>query len=193
MADGPLYPAGSGLEGFGYLGVEDLGNGVDHIHVVDGDHDGLPQVLVALDVGGDTDLMDDVRDHAFDAVLVGPAGRGGPEALPSPDHLLHALHHGRHIAGLQHHILNPQIGCGGGHVVCDKPRCSQRGRFAIHAGNGLEHTDAVLFAQHQVQYQNIGFSLSNQADGLFPIIGGAHHLEALRALQGGCKPRAEFL
>ena len=28
VADGPLYPAGSGLEGFGYLGVEDLGNGV---------------------------------------------------------------------------------------------------------------------------------------------------------------------
>ena len=24
VADGPLYPAGSGLEGFGYLGVEDL-------------------------------------------------------------------------------------------------------------------------------------------------------------------------
>ena len=28
VADGPLYPAGGGLEGFGYLGVEDLGNGV---------------------------------------------------------------------------------------------------------------------------------------------------------------------
>ena len=32
-----------------------------------------------------------------------------------------------------------------------------------------------------------------QSPILFPIIGGAHHLEALRALQGGCKPRAEFL
>ena len=28
VADGPLYPAGGGLEGFGYLGVEDLGDGV---------------------------------------------------------------------------------------------------------------------------------------------------------------------
>ena len=28
MADGPLYPAWGGLEGFGYLGVEDLGDGV---------------------------------------------------------------------------------------------------------------------------------------------------------------------
>ena len=28
VADGPLYPAGGGLESFGYLGIEDLGNGV---------------------------------------------------------------------------------------------------------------------------------------------------------------------
>ena len=28
VTDGPLYPAGGGLEGFGYLGIEDLGNGV---------------------------------------------------------------------------------------------------------------------------------------------------------------------
>ena len=28
VADGPFYPAGGGLEGFGYLGVEDLGDGV---------------------------------------------------------------------------------------------------------------------------------------------------------------------
>ena len=28
VTDGPLYPAGGGLEGFGYLGVEDLGDGV---------------------------------------------------------------------------------------------------------------------------------------------------------------------
>ena len=28
MADGPLYSAGGGLEGLGYLGVQDLGDGV---------------------------------------------------------------------------------------------------------------------------------------------------------------------
>ena len=28
VADGPLHPAGGGLEGFGHLGVQDLGDGV---------------------------------------------------------------------------------------------------------------------------------------------------------------------
>ena len=67
MADGPLHPAGGGLEGLGHLGVQYLGDGVDHIHIVDGDDDGLPQVLVALDVGGDTDLVDDAGDQTFNA------------------------------------------------------------------------------------------------------------------------------
>ena len=62
MTDGPLYPGWGGAEGFGYLRVEDLCDGVDHDHVVDGDDDGLPQVLVALDVGGDTD---GVRCHVY--------------------------------------------------------------------------------------------------------------------------------
>ena len=52
MADGSLYPAGGGAEGLGDLGVKHLGNGVDNVHVVDGDDNGLPQILVALDVGG---------------------------------------------------------------------------------------------------------------------------------------------
>ena len=34
MADGPLHPAGCGLEGLGYLGIQYLGDGIDHIHVV---------------------------------------------------------------------------------------------------------------------------------------------------------------
>ena len=29
VANGPLHPAGGGLEGFGHLGVEHLGDGVD--------------------------------------------------------------------------------------------------------------------------------------------------------------------
>ena len=57
VTDGSLHSAGCGLEGFGYLGVEYLGDGIDDVHVVDGDDNGFPQVLVALDMGGDTDLV----------------------------------------------------------------------------------------------------------------------------------------
>ena len=58
MSDSTLHTAGRCLEGLRHLGVEHLGDGIDHIHVIDGDYDGLPQVLVALNVGGNTD---DVR------------------------------------------------------------------------------------------------------------------------------------
>ena len=62
MADGTLHSGWGGAEGFGHLRVEHLGDGVNHIHIVDGDDNGLPQILVALDVGGDAD---GVRCHVY--------------------------------------------------------------------------------------------------------------------------------
>ena len=58
VADSPLHTAGGSLEGFGDLWVQYLGDGVDHIHIVHRNDNGLPQVLVALDMGRHTDLMD---------------------------------------------------------------------------------------------------------------------------------------
>ena len=37
MADGTFHTAGCGLEGFRHLGVEYLGDGIDHVHIVHGD------------------------------------------------------------------------------------------------------------------------------------------------------------
>ena len=68
MADGSFHPAGGGLEGLRHLGVEHLGDGIDHVHIVDGDDDGLPQVLVALDMGRDTDFVDDAGDQSLNIV-----------------------------------------------------------------------------------------------------------------------------
>ena len=70
MSDSTLYSAGGGLECLGDLGIQYLGDGVDHIHVVDGDDDGFPQVLVAFDVGRNAYFMDDTGDNAFDTGLV---------------------------------------------------------------------------------------------------------------------------
>ena len=70
VADGTLHPAGGRPEGFRYLGIQHLRDGVDHVHIVYRDDDGLPQILVALDVGGNADLVDDARDHGLDAGLV---------------------------------------------------------------------------------------------------------------------------
>ena len=68
VADSTLDTAGGGLECFCHLGVQYLGDSVDDIHVVYRNDDGFAQVLVAFDMGGNTDLVDDAGDHGFDAV-----------------------------------------------------------------------------------------------------------------------------
>ena len=108
VPDRPLHSGRSGLEGLCHLGIQNLCNGVDQIHVVYRDDNGLPQVLVALDMGGNTDLMNDPGNHRLNAGFIGPAGRRIPQALPAPD-FLQPLHQRRHIAGLQHQIPNAQI------------------------------------------------------------------------------------
>ena len=55
MADGSFHSTGCGLEGLGHLGVQYLGDGIDDIHIVHRNDDGLSQILVALDVSGDAD------------------------------------------------------------------------------------------------------------------------------------------
>ena len=55
VPDRPLHSGRSGLEGLCHLGIQNLCNGVDHIHVIDGDDNGLPQILVALDMRRDAD------------------------------------------------------------------------------------------------------------------------------------------
>ncbi len=68
VADGALHPAGGGVVFLGNLRVEALGDGVDVLRLVHGEQDGIPQELVAFDVGRDADLMQNVRDLQLVAV-----------------------------------------------------------------------------------------------------------------------------
>ena len=52
VADGALHPAGGGAVFLGDFRVQALGHGVDVLRLVHGEQDGIPQELVALDVGG---------------------------------------------------------------------------------------------------------------------------------------------
>ena len=54
VADGALHPAGGGAVFLGDFRVQALGHSVDILRLVHGEQDGIPQELVALDVGGDT-------------------------------------------------------------------------------------------------------------------------------------------
>ena len=52
VADGALHAAGGGTVFLGDFRVQALGHGVDVLRLVHGEQDGIPQELVALDVGG---------------------------------------------------------------------------------------------------------------------------------------------
>ena len=192
MTDGPFDTGWGGAEGFGYLGVEHLGDGIDHVHVVYGNDDGLPQVLVALDVGGDADFVDDAGDHGFDAGLVHAARGRKPEALPSPD-FLQPLHQHGHITGLQHQVADPQARRRRRYVFRQKGRCCQGHRAAFHGRDGLQHADAVLLAEHQIQHQHIRFSLRHHPDGLLAIPRRSDYLKTVRTLQRGHQGITEIL
>ena len=53
MADGTLHTAGGGAVALGDLWIQAFRHRVDVIRLVHGEQDGIPQELVALDVGGD--------------------------------------------------------------------------------------------------------------------------------------------
>ena len=53
VADGALHPAGGGAVFLGDFRVQTFGHSVDVLRLVHGEQDGIPQELVALDVGGD--------------------------------------------------------------------------------------------------------------------------------------------
>ena len=69
MADGALDAGGGGVVALGDLRVQALGDGVDVLVVADGEQDGVAQELVALDVRGHADLVQDLGDGQFVAVL----------------------------------------------------------------------------------------------------------------------------
>ena len=53
VADGALHPAGGSAVFLGDFRVQTLGHGVDVLRLVHGEQDGIPQELVALDMGRD--------------------------------------------------------------------------------------------------------------------------------------------
>ena len=53
VADGPLHAAGGSAVFLGNFRVQTLGHGVDVLRLVHGEQDGIPQELIALDMGRD--------------------------------------------------------------------------------------------------------------------------------------------
>jgi hypothetical protein len=65
MADGPFYTAGCGLMLLGNGRIKYLGNGSQHLLVIDRFRDRVPQILIALDMSRYADLMKHLRNIIF--------------------------------------------------------------------------------------------------------------------------------
>ena len=71
MADGAFHPAGGSAVFLGDFRVQALGHSVDVLRLVHGEQNGIPQELVALDVGRDADLVQNFGDGQFVTVHTG--------------------------------------------------------------------------------------------------------------------------
>ena len=70
VADGTLHPAGGGAVALGDFRIQALGDGVDVVRLVHGEEDGVPQELVALDVGRDGIRVGNKSKSKSDYLLV---------------------------------------------------------------------------------------------------------------------------
>ena len=107
VADGALDARGRRGERLGHLRIEHLGDGVDNIHVIDGNQDRLPEILIALDVRRDADLVNDRGDHGLD-VGVALCCDGGFARNGALADLVETLHDGTAAAWFQHDILHAE-------------------------------------------------------------------------------------
>ena len=104
MADGALHPAGSGTVFLGNFRVEAFGHSIDVLRLVHGEQDSISQELVTFDVGGNTDLVQDLSDCQLIAVHAGVQ-----DALFLPgSHLQHAVCQNRLVKGLDE-IVNSSL------------------------------------------------------------------------------------
>ena len=188
MADGPLHAGGRGGKPLGHLRIQHLGDGVDHIHVVHGDHDGLPQVLIALDVGGHTDLMDN-RGHQILQLRRVFLHRGTPaEQRPHPIQqgvLLHGLC--QKVAGSQIHSLRHHA------VAAEGGDQDNLGDLPLLLPQLLEYAEAVQPRQDHIHQNQVRRFLTRQAQGLRPVSHRPHHRKLLCLVYDLPHKGAEFL
>ena len=68
VTDGALHSAGGRLVLLGDRRVQYFRYAVDHVAIADGEQDGCAEVLIAFDMRGNADLMNDARDLRFNVL-----------------------------------------------------------------------------------------------------------------------------
>ena len=188
MADGPLHSRRRGAEALGHRRVQHLGHRVDDLHVVHRDDDGLPEVLIALDVGRDADLVDDGGDRVLQRVE--PQLRGGRVLEDAP----HPLHQGGGLAGLGQVVAHAQLfRVGQGLFPAESGNDDGLGHGSLPILQRLEQAQPVQARQGHVQQQQVRFPFLDQVQRLPAVPGGSRPGELTGLLNGLLQHRAEFL
>ena len=184
MPDGALDARGRGVELARDLGIEHLGHGVDDVHVVDGQQNRLAQVLVALDVRGHADLVDDVGDDALERGLRlrrSELRTRAAGALARPGRLADALHEQRRVKRLLHEVRRAELRTLHQHLfVADRGGDDHAGR-CVFRPQMRQQGQAVQIRQHEVEHHDVGLEFGDEFFRAQPIVrlGDQFHVRLL--------------
>ena len=186
VADGPLYPGRGGVELLCNLRVQHLGDGVDHVHILDGEDDGLPEILVALDVGGHANLVDDVGDNSLQVCLLPPghrlltavhAGGGHTAHITAAPKLADAGQQGGDITRLGHEIVHAPDGAVTNDLVVDKAGEDDDAAVGPCLRQAAQQLQAIQLGQHQIHQQHVRLQLRQQAERFHAVRCCAYHFK----------------
>ena len=165
MADGALDAARRRGEFLCDLRIEHLCHGVDGVHVVDRENDRFAQILIALNVRRDADLVDDIGDDALKRDIVRLRFRRGCRRAPAAGDgkrlparlcaLAQPLHQLRGVARLGHEIRRAEIGALGNDMRVHKPGENEHRRRRFLFGELAQHAHSVEPWLYQLQQHNV--------------------------------------
>ena len=172
MPDGALDSRGRRGKLLCNLRIKNLRNRVDHVHIVDRDHDRLTQILIPLHVRGYADLVNHGCNERLNVGL--RIARPLCRALRFHD-LERPLRDGLQPAGLAdkipHAVLFRRLRGILGHKACQRQTDRRLRQRACCFQNG----NPVELRQQQIQNQQICLHGMQQLHGLFAVVCHSGH------------------
>ena len=181
------------MELLGNTGIHDLGDRADRLHVADCHHDGLSQILIALDVGRDADLMDDLGHAQLKVQVAWGLGRLDARRLPGQAPLADTA--GQHLCAdrLAQEMAHAQAAALGRSRVAGKGRHHKNAHLVPVVNQAVHNAQPVQLGQHQVDEQQVGRQLAHLVQRGQPVPRRSDNLDAVLRLQSARKRRAEVL
>ena len=166
-------------EFFRDLGIQHLGDGIDYIHVVYRKYYRLAQVLIALYVRRNADLVDDLGDCRFE-ICVARARRQKHLLLTRQRaDLADAIQKRGDIARLRHEIRRSECRALTHYLVSVQMCNDDRLRAGACLGQAAQHLDTVELQKHQIHHQHIRLPLGRKGKRFNAVVGIADALHVI--------------